>query len=459
MKSLFGRRTLATGVAAVASLAAFAMPSVASATESPNHCKGSTPIEGRGATFPEAAQGVWKKAFNEAAFEGKPGGCKSIEVKYNTTGAIGSGAGYNEWFKEQHYGEVAFVGTDNTVNQGEKEKIEAEVDAEKTSQLMTIPIVQGAVAIVVHLPEHCKANSKAAAGRIGLNQAMIEKIYKSGATWKEVAEEEGPQNEITNEGGTCDLTQAVTPVVRFDGSGTTHIFKEQLFKNDGGKLADETGGEHTWAELAEGTSSVKCGTAKDGKLNECWPSAAKVVHAKATGNPGLLEEVSNTAGSIGYADLSQARSKGFAPASTSKFWAVVESSAKATGKGVKRKYTDPSTNGDVATSENSNCKKTEFVNGEETFPPPSVLSPWNEVGAKRESKTYAFCGMTYVLANTNYAAYGSHGGTSNEAQSVKDYIGFVINKKGGATAIAGNDYAPLPKAVLAKAEEGVEKIG
>ncbi len=478
MKSMFRRRGMAVGVAAVAALAAFVAPSAANAEALPGHCKGTATLRGDGSTFQELAEHLWAPAFAEKKYE-KKGGCENVAVTYNPEKPEGSGAGEARWQTKEEYGLDGFIGTDNTANATEKLAIENEVNTglEKpkgvngkgepeggASHLLTIPVMMGAEAMVIHLPEHCKASSTAASGRLALNQAMINKIYSVGATWKEVAEQEGAGNEIVTDGtGTCETSAPVKAVVRFDGSGTTHIFKVALAKNSSAKFEDESGGSHSWLELAEGTPAIKCDGAKDTKLNECWPTAAKVIHATTSGNPGVLKEVAATAGSIGYADLAQARTEGgFAPgdaeSSAAKFWAVVESSAKVSSKGTKRKYEDPSKNKYSATPSSSNCKDTEFVNGSETFPPPSVLSPWNEVGAKRESKTYPICGLTYVLVNTNYAAYSEHGGNTPEAQSVKDYVGFITNKATGGKVIKNHDYLESPKSLAAKVEEGLALI-
>ena len=443
MKFLSARRALSAGIVAAASVAAFVAPSAASAAL-PGHCKG-TSTEGAGSSFQLEAQELWRKGFNENKSTGCAGG---PTITYRS---IGSGAGYKEWSVEHHYGTVGFVGTDNTVNPAEKAAVEGQVEAGKSSQLLTVPVLQGAVAIVVNLPENCTANSKVAAGRLGINQATLEGIYKGSVTnWGQIVAAEGTGNELTGAGCT-PATDAITPVVRKDGSGTTHIFKKFLFLTDGGNLASEDGKEHTWGELAEGS------------LSTSWPTAAKVLHPAETTNTGVLKAVAATPGAIGYADLAQARNPangGFTGQSASRFWLVVESERKEkeSSKGLKvtRKYKDPSSNGDTAATAESNCKKTEFSNGGGAFPPPSVTANWNEVSSKQFSKTYPLCGLTYNLVLSNYEAYA--GGTANEAQTVKDYLAFETSTKGGGKEIKGHDYSALPKTLLAKAEEGVSLI-
>src|SRR5262249_14032701 len=190
--------------------------------------------------------------------------------------------------------------------------------------------------------------------------------------------------------------------------------------SDGSLLASEDGKEHTWAELGEGSLSTK------------WPTAAAVVHAAEETGPGLLKEVAAKPGSVGYANLADARNAangGFTGQSASRFWVELENERKekTTSKGLKitRKYKDPASNGDVAAVAESNCKKPESPNGAAPFPPPTVDSPWNEVTAKAFSKSYALCGLTYDLVLTDYEAYT--GGTAAEAQSVIDFENYVLS--------------------------------
>ncbi len=440
MTFMTARRAISTGIVAAASVAAFVAPSAASAAL-PGHCLG-TSTEGAGSSLQAEAQAIWDPGFSTS----KAGCIGGPTVKYHS---IGSGAGYKEWNEKHNYGTIGFVGTDNTVNLAEKESVEKEVEAGKSSELLTIPVLQGSVAIVVNLPENCTATSKVASGRLGLNQSTLEGIYKGSINnWTQLNEVEGASNTLTGTG--CNT--AIIPVVRKDSSGTTHIFKKFLNLSDSSPLASEDGKEHTWSELGEGS------------LSKTWPTGAKVVHAAEETGPGLLKEVAAKPGSIGYANLADARNTangGFTGQSASRFWVVLESSKKekATSKGVKisRKYVDPSKNKDAEAASEANCKDTEFSNGGGSFPPPTVDSPWNEVTAKAESKTYALCGLTYDLVLTNYEAYA--GGTANEAQTVIDFENYVLSSTGGAKAVAKtHDYAPLPKLLAPEALKGIEKI-
>jgi len=439
MSSSSVRRMLLACFVCAASLAAAVAPGVASAEIKIEKCKGSN-ITGAGSSFQLEAEEVWKKQFNEP---GKLNCAGGPTVSYES---VGSGAGYKKWQEKEEYGGFGFVGTDNTANQAEIEKIEEEASPKKSSKLLTMPVVQGAVAVVTNLPANCTANSSVAANRLVMNSEALEKIYKGEITkWSEILGSSFGGNELTGAGCTPS-TDVITPVVRNDGSGTTHIFKRYFALIDPEtKMEGEDGGSYTWSELAEGTPSKTVGKS----LNQTWPKGV-VTRAETTTNTGVLKEVGKIPGAIAYADLAQARNpvNGEFAKGGKEFWMELESSKKVKGTSVKRKYTDPSTDGLSTTIANSNCKKTVYVNGKKEFPPPTLQSPWNEVGSNTESKTYALCGLTYVFALTKYSSYSGKGATEAEAATVRDYIKYITNKKGGQASIVGHDYAPMPKELL-----------
>jgi len=439
MKLFSVRRTISAGVVTAASVVALAAPGSALAAKEP--CKG-TNTAGIGSSLQAEAVAIWKPGFETNAKYGCAG--KPAITEYNPAG---SGGGYKAWKEKEEYGTYGFVGTDNTANLAEKEAVEKE-DAKGESKMLTIPVLQGSVAIVVNLPAECSATSTTAGAtnRLALNQSTVEGIYSGKITkWSELGSVEGAGNTLTGAG----CASAIIPVVRQDGSGTTHIFKKFLGISDSKTSFEyEAGKSATWAELAEGSLSTK------------WPLAAKTQHAAAANGKELLKYVAATPGSIGYANLADARNVangGFTGQSASRFWTELESSSKGTAPKIKRKYADPATNGDEAKSGEANCKKTVFTNGVGSFPPPKVTDPWNEVTASGQSKTYALCGLTYDFALTKLE--NMKGGTAEEAATVKEYLNYVLQKKGGAGEIAGHDYSALPKELVTESLEGVGTIG
>ena len=438
MKSSLARRIVPACVISAAAVAAAVAPGTASAALL-TKC-GGAPIEAAGSSLQAVDQDqVWNPDFNKSkaagACSGKQGTKGTPTVTYKSTS---SGKGFAAWHEKLEYGALGYIGTDNTVNQTEKEELEAEGTSEgPASTVLTIPVAQAAVAIVVNLPEGCEAKSKVT-GRLALSQKALEGIYSGSIkTWGAITEDGDELAQVVG-GPTCNKEASITPVVRKDASGTTHIFKRFLNWTDPNALKTKSG-EKTWNELSElGNSTL-------------WPET--ITPAEGEKGSGLLKKVAETPSSIGYAVLAEARELGFAPESggpgKQKFWVELEN----TNKKGKATYSDPSSNGDAKELSNSNCKKTVYTNGKASFPPPSVKSTWNEVTTEQFSKSYALCGLTYDLALSNAAKYKVDGTTQGEATTVENYLQFVVEKKGGQKEIANHDYLALPSNVLTRADE------
>jgi ABC-type phosphate transport system substrate-binding protein len=506
MKFLSARGIVPACVISAAAAFAMVVPGTAGASLGAQ-CTGSN-VEGAGSTLQEEAIDlVWAPDFNTdttslKSCHGGPG----LEPKITYRG-VGSGAGFKEWSEKELFGTVGFVATDNTVNPAEKSGLEAKGTVEGGGKVLTIPVAQGSVAIIINLPEGCAAESTAAKYRLALNQSTLEEIYNDEVTeWGQIKDDNDKfvgtvlaakiakvkttehsavvkvttggfpgvvvGDEVTGSGITagttvvsisgneltlskeatktvasdtlsfktpCNTSAAIKTVVREDGSGTTHIFKRFLHWSNEGTLTTGSG-SFNWNELSEASHST------------LWPTGVGAI--KGNGGKGVVQAVETNPGSIGYANLADARNSSFSefmpPAGgekKQKFWAVIQNSATPT-------YSDPSSNKDVAARAAANCKSTEYSNGVASFPPPSVESAWNEVTTKQFSKTYPICGLTYDLAFANYRAYS--GTTSAEATTVHDYLAFVLDAKGGQKEInAKHDYLALPKQVLTKSLEGV----
>jgi ABC-type phosphate transport system substrate-binding protein len=309
--------------------------------------------------------------------------------------------------------------------------------------------VQESVAVIINLPSNCTATSKGATGRLVLNNVTLEGIFRG--TIKKWSEIKDDGDTIAGTG--CNTATAITPVVRFDQSGTTHIFKKYLDLINGSTFTTEKEESKTWTEVSEGTESTD------------WPKAADVVKPAAKGGGEEINKVNATPGSIGYVNLAEARAnKGFTESpgtggpGTAKFWAPIQNNGIATTG--KLKYADPSSNKPSTTEAEANCKDTEYTNGSIPFPPKNVQEPWNEVTTSTIEKKYPLCGLTYDLALTSYSDYP--GGTAlGEATTVANYLGWVVNAKsgGGQKAIADHDYLALPKGkVLEEAQKGTALI-
>jgi hypothetical protein len=295
-----------------------------------------------------------------------------------------------------------------------------------------------------------------------MKQATVEKIFQGTVTkWSQIL------NKAVMTGNsecakTLQKTLPITRVVREDGSGTTDAFMKWL----GVIFKKEVAPGKFWGQLGEPAN------------NTTWPNEGEHPVLRGNGGGGVVKKVAETPGSIGYANVADARANtAFVPPAggTEKpvFWAEVESH-KITEEGKKvAVYSDPSTNHESATIADSNCLEEIYTNGKKKFPPPTTQELWNEVVAsKTQPNSYAICYITFDLAFTKYSAFTV--GTSvveppteEEARTVRDYLGYELSTGagGGQEAAAGNDYAKLPTNenptlnVLKIAQEGVAKVG
>ena len=483
-------RRLAACLASATALVAFAAPGTALAKKGPEtdrgeQCSGEN-IVGRGSTFQNAAQLNWAPQFNvfggKYACDGAQGSKGTPKAEYRNTEKAdrGSGSCIRAFGAEKTEPNrtYSFCGTDEAPNAKQKEEMESWKAGGGSESLLTVPVLQGAESVIIHLPEGCLAKAEGVSvngktmtiGRLVLENATVAGIYEGTInTWAQVLAAE-PKDKITcaNE---SELNDEITRVVRLDSSGTTHIFKAYLSLVDTGKIKmeafpEEIGGtktgcgealpeaEESWAEVAAGCQ------------NQRWPAAAKVVRNTEAGNPGVINKVNSTPSSIGYADMAVAREyKFFSEAAAgggeeklgkgeqhAKFWAVLQNGATP-----QTTYMDPSTKGDGSTSSQSNCKNTRYIeNGEKEFPPASIRALWNEAKAATVEEHYPLCGLTYDLAFREYKPYGF---TKGVATSVHDYLKFEVSSSNGGKIMKKKDYEALPKAVIKEAEAGLDEIG
>jgi ABC-type phosphate transport system substrate-binding protein len=452
------RRMIAGCALGVVATAALAAPGVASAKETKSECLGSS-IVAAGSTLQKFAQKeVWIKDFHTSKNAKACSGEKQPGITYES---IGSGAGLEDWGLEDpnkhafELNRVAVVATDEPVNETQKAAIEASAGSAKET-VQTIPVLQAAVAVIVHLPNGCTAKSSGANGRIVLNNVTLEGIWRGSITnWGQIKDD---GDELVG----CEVEPSkdpITRVVRLDISGTTHIFKKYLsLINPEGKFPTELGGEEkTWVQIDEGPENTN------------WPlpaGATPVLREATEGGGALVKEVEKTAGSIGYANLADAHGgAGFLPpsggAGTNKFWVPIQNTGTATKK---LAYADPSTVGEAEASVkgDANCAKEKYTNGKgKTFPPSSTSDAWNQVTTETKQKNYPICGFSYDMAMTNYKAYGvTPPATEGEAETAHDYLSFVTSTKaeGGQPLLEGNFYEALPKKVAKEAEAGAATI-
>src|SRR5271154_1342890 len=494
MTSRSARRLTTVCVLVVAAIAALTAAGTASAATLGAQCEGASPIKGRGSTLQALAQlNVWnidfntskaKTACNKALF-----GHKEVKVKYEQGGANnGSGACLKAFgagtTEEAKYAEFPFCGTDEAPNSNQRKEIEKHKVSAENESVLSIPVLQGAVALLVNLPETCTAESttEGAEKRLALSTQVVNKLFEGTiATWEEL-------NSQTNDGGSvisctnpAELKTAVTRVVRLDKSGTTHIFKEylaQASENTKGEEVefeaedfDKVNGEEPCGK-DEKPAKVKWQSIAEGCQNARWPEGTTpVLRPAATGGPAVASTVAATPGSIGYVNLADGRNNGEFTKPTGgegkkRFWAVVQNNFEPKKPTTKAKFADPATNKDAEKAAQSNCKATVYVNGKgEKFPPASTRKLWLAVRATVKEAKYAICGITYDLALLDGSEYSkeARGGAPTNAQmtSVENYLKWVVGTgtgEGGKEIAKEQDYEELPAKLSKLSKEGLEEL-
>jgi ABC-type phosphate transport system substrate-binding protein len=468
------RRLAPACVVSALAVAGLAAPGAANATRLA-HCAG-TAINGEGSTLQETAQNtVWAPNFTKAT-NANPAACPSgPAVTYNTKGKTGSGPGMENWYVLDEFGPAAqgFVGTDNGPTSGINTKIEEQGSGTPAGkEVLTIPTLQAAIAIIVHLPTGCTVESETEPGhtvlRLTLAQKKLEEIYRAKITkWSKLTA--GKVNKLVGAG--CTTTQKnseIKRVARTEGSGTTAAFKKSLQLDYGKTTALDASGD--WLESAE-----------EPPANTEWPNELGFPVIRGAGSGGVIAEVLAHPGSIGYVNLANARKNASFVAPTGgegkeTFWSEIENKHTVVVAGKTYKiYTDPATNGDVAAKEKSNCEGEEYVTIKPStgkvepgkFPPSSTTATWNTVTAELKQTNYPLCAFTYDLALTKAGRFSGHGQTEAELTTTADYLEWILNTapEGGQPLIEANqDYLSLPtninpaKNVLKIAQEGATKI-
>ncbi len=367
MKFVTGRSLASACIVSAACAVAAVAPVTASAKISRSdlleQCAG-TATDGHGSTFQAPLLVKWaaefKESTNEYACNGTQGSKGTLSVvEYLHEGSnAGSGACLKGWGAEvpatepTDFGTIGFCGTDEAPNEQQHSEIEKRRKGGENNDLLTMPVAQGAVAIVIHLPANCVAESETEKsgkftklGRLVLDQSTVAGIYEGTInSWKAAIEAETEnatigKDKLTCKGGAEGISyeeggivktlvpgekatalqeeeEIITKVVRLDKSGTTHIFKSFLDQeNATGKIPMEEYPE-TLVPSGRGKSgctksfaeeSLTWSQVAEGCQNQRWPVAAKVVFGSEKGNPGVVKVVNETASSIGYADLAVAR--------------------------------------------------------------------------------------------------------------------------------------------------------
>ena len=392
-------------------------------------------IMGQGSSLQKSAQqSVWNPESN-------------CGVGYESTS---SGSGRKAWgaesagsaTKPSNSGDE-FIGSDEPLSEAQLKNLDEAANGtyskENTGgegQTLVIPVLQAAVAVIVHPPAGCTPTQ--------INNKSLLKVW-NGETkkWSEIK---------PTPSGTC--TGSITRVVRADVSGTTFVFKTYLNEVEV-SASGPAPCNKTWAEMAEPAN------------NKVWPEASKegcpaglspVKEAAETGGGGEVNEVKATEGAIGYANLGDAR-KGYT-AKELEWLEVQNNGTKETGTPTYAKAgtagTEPG-----GTAAKANCAETSYGT-----PPPATaddnLSELN--GAHPSATNYPICTLTYDIALVNYEKAGYGVESSNISTATSEYLNWVVSSSAGAgqeKITENHDYDALPEGtgkILKFAQEVATKI-
>jgi ABC-type phosphate transport system substrate-binding protein len=418
-------RIVLVAVLAVLSVCAWGALRSSSAQAAPT-CTGVS-VRGTGSSVQAIAQqNVWTPAFSSTVCPGAGAPTVSYEstnsaVALREWGADGGRATLNH--------EVAFIGTDEAPNAAQIANIEA---AAGGSKLAVIPVTQTSIAIVANPPVGCTVEE--------ITNLDLEQVFRGTFTkWSQIATAEG----------SCG--SPITRVVPTGGMGTTYQFKHYLDLINAGALACIGA---TWTEIGPITDDTL------GTPNVLWPEScagttlSPAVRPTGTGGSEEVKKVNATAGSIGFAALTDAKS--------SKAVEMLNLGNNGLKGAVGATYANPIGEPGVA-----NCTSTEYQVPAEALKVGSGLNvDWSEVfGANNAigGTAYPLCTLTFDLALTGY---GEAGFSPSQEETVHDYLREYVTFAGQTQLeLSGSYYAPLPSStkgghdVLGAAKYASGKIG
>ena len=294
--------------------------------------------------------------------------------------------------------------------------------------------------MIVSLPVGCKVKKKTEKGRIENKQ--LEEEYNADAI---------PFSQLIDNVGIEETGCGAVPALqaRESASGTTAGFKRYL-----DDLEPAVYGPFTeTAEKAESTTE--------------WPELS---NKHETGNKTggeLAKKVYETPGTIGYADLADARKAGFVGVTPvehtntnkEKYYSIVltvnNGGIESTGE-----YVNP----EVASDGAANCSKA-------AYPEPaevglnvdwSIAKQGNATVA--DSGAYPICTLTFDVAWQHYSYVKGENAskeavvyTQKETNTVYNYLKWVVSSEGGQVLapLAAGHFAPLPAKIKLEAEKGV----
>lgn len=486
----------------VTALAVFGLAPPANAAFTTSKCAGPS-ITGEGGSFAKDAHIVFNFNFKNSYCPGT-----SSNVTYAPNG---SGAGVKAVTLRTlgpRFGQTddpptpeqqALMNAGTTIDPGAGKAVTvADSDPANDGTIHVVPAAVGAVVALVNLPENCDSklllpahrtdNAASTADdkliRVRFSKTEFEKVWAQAATgdapyvtWSQV---------LTELNTDADCNKPVIRVVRFDQSGTTFTFKDYLNTINPArewKTKWATTGANLTREWPGATFGDRddCGD-NDGIAEASDPDGPgapgfdgtpgvpadtdQLTSACGNGNGNLIDTLIATDGSIGYADLATARTKGLTlngasgpDAPTTPYWTQVQN-----GSGV---FTEPTAGANGFRSDivekGANCGLATFTGIPSTPASDPTLGNWaNASGVNSPnvglSTPYGICTLTYGLVfDDNSTVWGNDSSEEAEARTVKDYWESVLSD-GVQGQLFPADYSPLPTGILTIARTGIAAV-
>jgi hypothetical protein len=391
------------------------------------HCTGSS-VDGRASSLQGLAQDVWTGATAGAGFNVSSFGC-SVDPGTPAVSAASSGSCLLSWHADGAPFDTtqAFCGSDAAPTTAQINTVNATVaTGGSQTSVLTIPVAQSAIAIVVNPPAGCTLSSAV--------QTTVERVFRgSVTTWAGL-------------GATGCGSAPITRVVRGDWDGETQQFKRWLTTQFNGNVT--TSPNRSWADLSASST------------NTVWPGTSIASTAGCTmsgvcdggggfGDEDEVQTIGANEGSIGYAALWAVRKKYIIHTYPWLKWIALRAGILTV---------DPSTNGLATTKARSNCPASNSAYGSSL---PSATATWATTTLSTAGTSYPLCVLTYALALKDYTPrWGPTTTAPTVATTVHDYLNYVVAANGGQTdaLTTSNDYAPLPTDVRNAATTGVGQI-
>jgi len=318
-------------------------------------------LNGAGSTAQQAAQDGWTAKFQ--------GANPNVTINYDP---VGSGGGVDQFLA----GGVQFAGSD------------AYLTTDQVSQSKKACGGQTAIEVPDYISPIALVYNVKGVSNLRLTPDTVAKIFAGKITqWND------PAIKATNPGVNLP-SERITPVHRSDDSGTTENFTDYLHQ----------AASRSWTYPAAETWPIKSGEGADG-------------------TSGVIAAVSKGAGTIGYADASQAGQLSMAQVKVGSSWVGPTAQAASKAAGLSKPVSGRSAN-DMAISVDRTTT---------------------------ESGAYPLVLISYLISCPSYS-------DANTAKLVKSYLTYIVSSQGQQVAAQVAGSAPLPSNLSQQASTQLSSI-